>query len=65
MRKVYFKFSGGYGILSDSQKARLKQQTLLEEIQLKYAAGQSVTRWLRIDRLIYILRGYVRRLRKI
>ena len=63
MRKFHFKFSGGYGILSDSKKARLKQQTLLEEIP-KYAAGQ-VTLWLRIDRVIYILRGYDSRLRKI
>ena len=57
MRKVHFKFLGGYGILSDSKKARLKQQT--------YAAGQSVTRCLRIDCLIYILCGYDSRLRKI
>ena len=28
------------------KRARLKQQTLLEEIA-KYAAGRSVTRWLR------------------
>ena len=65
MGQVHFEFSGGSGILSDNKKrARLKQPTVLEEIP-KYAVGQSVTRWLRINRLMYILHGCDSRLRKI